>query len=157
MPRSVLDRLREELDARDYRILMEVTDGGRLLPFGPQAAEVEALLLAEADDSVIDILAQCERIIGEDADRPAPRPPALACERICFTFPDGGPEVDHFLASLQRNGFASTALESGEVHVFVYLECLSDLEFFRSKETLKSLYELSSVARGRMPKGRRME
>lgn len=152
-----LDRLREALPEEEFRLLMEATDDGRLLPFGPEAVDEEEVLLMDADDDVLDLLAQCSAIIGEEATATRSGLPALPTERLCFTFSEGGPELDHFLGSLQRNGFTATTLESGEFYVFVYLESLSDHDFFTHKETLKSLYELSSVAKGKMPKGRRLE
>lgn len=156
MAKSLLDRLHKELGDVDFRRLMEATGGGRHLPFGPGAREAEASVLMDADEDLLDILARCEDILDSADDAVDARAPAVLSESLCFSFEEAGPELEHFLGSLQKNGFPATTVTEGEVHVFVRLEGVSDLEFFRLRETLHSLHEIASVARGKLPKGRRL-
>lgn len=155
MPTTPLDLLRAALSPEDYEALLEATQGGERLPFGPQSAEIRDTLLLTADESLLEVFALCEEILGKETEEPAPPAPTFR-ERVVFTFEGTGPQLDHFLGSLRQNGFQSSTLEAGEVWVHVYLAAGSDLDFHRRMETLRSLYELSSLGRGRIPKGRRL-
>jgi len=154
--RSLEERLRSELGEADFQLLMKATDQGRKLPFGPCAAELESSVLMDADDALLDILARCESVLTDADIEGQTGPPAPAEESFRFSFEAEGPELDHFLASLQKNSFSATTVIDGEVHVFVRLEGLSDLEFFRLREMLRSLYEITAVVKGKRPKGHRL-
>lgn|GEM_PF-5556839 len=156
MPDEMLALLKEHLSEDDYALFLRATEGGRRLPFDPDAGSGAEAILVDADDALIDLFARCEDILEIAAE---PRSPSAKCssERLVFTFEEGGAQLEHFLGSLMKNGFAASAVEAGETHVYVHLEALSDLEFHRAAEVVRSLYEVSAIAVGKRLRGHRLD
>lgn len=145
-----LRRLREALDEAEWRLLMRKTAGGLRLPF--DAPEEIDALLADADDATIELLARCESILDQP---PAAGGDVQGADALVFIFDLDSLELGHFLGSLRRNGFRASTIEGAQATVHVWLDATTDHEFFQMKETVRSLFEFSRMARGRNPKGRR--
>jgi len=146
------ERLRAELSEGEWQHLC------RLAPDGPARLfdRPDRLdhLLATADDDAMELLIKCQSVLDADLE-PAPAAPR-ADATLVFAFEPASKELEHFLGSLRRNGFRATTLEGVEATVHVYLDGVTDQEFFHLKETVRSLYEFTRMALGRNPKGRRL-
>ena len=147
-----LRRLQAALSVDEWRDLRQLVPDGAPLPFD-QPEQLDSLI-AVADDRLMELLIKCQAVLEADApaDLPAPRTDAT----LVFAFEPASKELNHFLGSLRRNGFQATTLEGVEATVHVYLDGVTDQEFFHLKETVRSLYEFTRTAIGRNPKGRRL-
>lgn len=146
-----LSRLRQALEDSEWQLLMRKTGSDLSLPF--DAPDRIDALLADADEETVELLAKCESILDEA--------PALAGEEpandaLVFIFEVDSVELGHFLGSLRRNGFRTATVEGAQATVHVWLDASTDHEFFTMKETVRSLFEMSRIARGRNPKGHRL-
>ncbi len=147
-----LQRLREALSEQEWLELGRLVPEGATLPFDhPEQLDG---LIAKADDGAMELLIKCQALLN--ADLPPAIPPARTDATLVFAFEPESRELDHFLGSLRRNGFQATTLEGVEATVHVYLDGVTDQEFFHLKETVRSLYEFTRMALGRNPKGRRL-
>lgn len=156
MPDEMLALLKEHLSEDEYALLLRATEGGRQLPFDPDPGSGAEAILIDADDALLELFARCEGIL-EIATKPRSPSVRSSPEQLVFTFEEGGAQLEHFLGSLMRNGFAASAVEAGETHVFVHLEAMSDLEFHRAAEVVRSLYEVSAIAVGKRLRGHRLD
>ncbi len=147
-----LARLRAALSDDEWRDLGRLLPVGGPLPFDhPEQLDG---LIATADDRAVELLIKCQALL--DAELQPAVPPSRADATLVFAFEPASKELDHFLGSLRRNGFQATTLEGVEATVHVYLDGVTDQEFFHLKETVRSLYEFTRMALGRNPKGRRL-
>ncbi len=147
-----LQRLREALSEDEWHELERLVPEGATLPFDhPDKLD---RLIADADDRMMELLIKCQAVLEADLPPAAPAPRTDAT--LVFTFEPASKELEHFLGSLRRNGFQATTLEGIEATVHVYLDGVTDQEFFYLKETVRSLYEFTRLALGHNPKGRRL-
>ncbi len=147
-----LARLRTALSDDEWRELWRLLPDGGPLPFDhPEQLDG---LIATADDRAVELLIKCQAML--DAALQPAVPPARTDATLVFAFEPASRELEHFLGSLRRNGFQATTLEGVEATVHVYLDGVTDQEFFHLKETVRSLYEFTRTALGRNPKGRRL-
>lgn len=147
------EQLRKALDDDEWLELGRLLPDGGLLPFDhPEQLDG---LIATADDRAMELLIKCQALL--EAELPPDLPASRADAMLVYTFETSSRELEHFLGSLRRNGFAATTLEGAEVAtVHVYLDGVTDQEFFHLKETVRSLYEFTRTALGRNPRGRRL-
>ncbi len=147
-----LQRLRQALSEEEWLELWRLVPEGGTLPFDhPEQLDG---LIASADDGAMELLIKCQALL--EADLQPAVPPTRSNATLVFAFEPASKELDHFLGSLRRNGFQATTLEGVEATVHVYLDGVTDQEFFHLKETVRSLYEFTRMAAGRNPKGRRL-
>lgn len=146
-----LERLRAALEDSEWELLMHRTGGGSRMPF--DAPEQIDALLASADDATVELFAKCEMILEE---APAAQSGTPHEDSLVYVFDLDALELGHFLGSLRRNGFRTATVEGAQATVHVWLDATTDQEFFLLKETVRSLYEFTRLARGRNPKGRRL-
>ena len=153
MIRDALEMLRRGLSASQFDLLMRLTDGGRRLPVGDDAEDCMEAMLLQGGDDAIELLMEMERLIGT----PGPESePVTTRDRLVFSFDVGSAEMEHFLGSLQRNGFESLVVEAALAHVYVYIYAKSDHDFFHQRSVVASLLEVSKLASGKNPKGHRL-
>lgn len=144
--------LRRELSEQEWRDLMALAPEGGLPPFD-RPAELD-LLIATADDGALELLIKCQALL--EAEFPEDAAPERQDTTLVFAFEPASRELEHFLGSLRRNGFTAATLEGAKAIVYVYLDGVTDQEFFHLKETVRSLYEFTRTALGRNLKGRRL-
>ena len=146
------ERLRRALTDEEWQEFVRLMPDGQPLPFDhPERLDD---LIACADDEDMELLIKCQALL--EADLPPAAPASRTDLRLVFTFEPASRELEHFLGSLRRNGFTATVLEGDEATVHVYLDGVTDQEFFYLKETVRSLYGFTRMALGRNPKGRRL-
>ncbi len=145
-------RLRPALSDEEWQELVRLMPDGQPLPF--EHPERLDDLIAAADDKVVELLIKCQALL--EVDLPLATPAVRTDQRLVFTFEPASRELEHFLGSLRRNGFTATLLEGPEATVHVYLDGVTDQEFFHLKETVRSLHEFTRMALGHNPKGRRL-
>ena len=146
------ERLQAALSDDEWRELMSLVPDAASLPFD-QPEQLDGLI-ATADDPLMELLIKCQAVLEADLppELPAPRTDAM----LVFEFEPASKELEHFLGSLRRNGFHATTLEGAQATVHVFLDGVTDQEFFHLKETVRSLHEFARMALGRNPKGRRL-
>lgn len=151
MPQSFLALLRQHLAPQEWERLSWLTDGGRLVPFGPEAEKADGVFLRATEED-LEILLKAEAILEQlgwqPEDETVTKPTILT-----YLFERESPELSFFLRSLEKNGFTATTLAMGEeTEVRVDLTRLNDTEFFRARELLRSIESLARrFSQGSMP------